>query len=148
MNITYDEVYEIAAEVAEETITKFLKNLLKLVPTAEDVVGDIKEAQYEELKQLRSKRELPEQKSKRAKIRESIKAQPMILREEEDYDEEEEDEFESIAHPGRSRLNESLEDSLSDALDEIPLENSDLYGGARSSAVDDSQVVSMNGLDM
>lgn len=147
MNITYDEVYEIAAEVAEETISKFLQNLLKLVPAAEDVVDDIKEAQYEELRQLRSKRDLPEQKSKRAKIRENIKAQPMILREDED-DEEEEDEFESIAHPGRSKLNESLEDSLSDALDEIPLENSDLYGGARSSAVDDSQVVSMNGLDM
>lgn len=46
-NITIDEVYEIAAEVAQETITKFLSNLVKLVPNAGDITEDIKQAQYD-----------------------------------------------------------------------------------------------------
>ncbi len=55
-SVTYDEVYEIAAEVCEDMITKFLKNLVKLVPVAEDVVDDIQEQQYEELKALRQEK--------------------------------------------------------------------------------------------
>ncbi len=54
--ITYDEVYEIAAEVCEEMFTKFLRNLVKLVPAGEDVVDDIQEQQYEELKALRQEK--------------------------------------------------------------------------------------------
>lgn len=54
--ITYDEVYEIAAEVCEEMFTKFLRNLVKLVPAGEEVVDDIQEQQYEELKALRQEK--------------------------------------------------------------------------------------------
>lgn len=55
-NVTIDDVYEIASEVCETMITKFLKNLVKLVPEAEDTVGEIQEQQYQELKQLRQNR--------------------------------------------------------------------------------------------
>lgn len=54
--ITYDEVYEIAAEVCEEMFTKFLRNLVKLVPASEEIVDDIQEQQYEELKALRQEK--------------------------------------------------------------------------------------------
>lgn len=140
--VTYDDVYEIAAEVAEETIKKFLQNLVKLVPAAEDVVDDIKESQYEELKRLKQAESQQEiYTSKRAKIREQARSQPIIPME----DDEEEDEFAAIAHPSKAQGTSSLK--LDEALSQIPLESSDLYGGAASSPVDDSQIVPCEGLD-
>lgn len=68
--ITYDEVYEIAAEVCEEMITKFLKNLVKLLPKGEDVVDEIQEQQYEELKAFRQEK-LRESINKRQRKQES-----------------------------------------------------------------------------
>ena len=41
--VTYDDVYQIAAEVCEDMITKFLRNLVKLVPEAEEEVEDLQE---------------------------------------------------------------------------------------------------------
>jgi DNA repair photolyase len=141
--VTYDDVYEIAAEVAEETIKKFLQNLVKLVPAAEDVVDDIKESQYEELKRLKQAESQQEvYTSKRAKIREQARSQPIIPM---DDDDEEEDEFAAIAHPSKAQNVSSLK--LDEALSQIPLESSDLYGGAASSPVDDSQIVPCEGLD-
>lgn len=141
--VTYDDVYEIAAEVAEETIKKFLQNLVKLVPAAEDVVDDIKESQYEELKRLKQAESQQEvYTSKRAKIREQARSQPIIPVNDED---EEEDEFAAIAHPSKAQGTSSLK--LDEALSQIPLESSDLYGGAASSPVDDSQIVPCEGLD-
>ena len=138
--VTYDDVYEIAAEVAEETIKKFLQNLVKLVPAAEDVVDDIKESQYEELKRLKQAESQQEvYTSKRAKIREQARSQPIIPMD------EEEDEFAAIAHPSKAQGTSSLK--LDEALSQIPLESSDLYGGAASSPIDDSQIVPCEGLD-
>jgi hypothetical protein len=140
--VTYDDVYEIAAEVAEETIKKFLQNLVKLVPAAEDVVDNIKESQYEELKRLKQAESQQEvYTSKRAKIREQARSQPIIPMD----DDEEEDEFAAIAHPSKAQGTSSLK--LDEALSQIPLESSDLYGGAASSPVDDSQIVPCEGLD-
>lgn len=140
--VTYDDVYEIAAEVAEETIKKFLQNLVKLVPAAEDVVDDIKESQYEELKRLKQAESQQEvYTSKRAKIREQARSQPIIPMD----DDEEEDEFAAIAHPSKVQGTSSLK--LDEALSQIPLESSDLYSGAASSPVDDSQIVPCEGLD-
>ena len=140
--VTYDDVYEIAAEVAEEPIKKFLQNLVKLVPAAEDVVDDIKESQYEELKRLKQAESQQEvYTSKRAKIREQARSQPIIPMD----DDEEEDEFAAIAHPSNAQGTSSFK--LDEALSQIPLESSDLYGGAASSPVDDSQIVPCEGLD-
>ena len=140
--VTYDDIYEIAAEVAEETIKKFLQNLVKLVPAAEDVVDDIKESQYEELKRLKQAESQQEvYTSKRAKIREQARSQPIIPMD----DDEEEDEFVAIAHPSKAQGTSSLK--LDEALSQIPLESSDLYGGAASSPVNDSQIVPCEGLD-
>lgn len=54
--LTVDDVYDIAAEVCEEMITKFLANLVKLVPNVDTVVEDIQEQQYQELRQLRQQK--------------------------------------------------------------------------------------------
>lgn len=93
--ITYDDVYEIAAEVAEETLTKFLKNLIKLIPSAQETVEDIRETQQQELRELRAL------KKKGKGLRESY--QPPKYEEEEEYysgdSDEEDEEFEEIAHP-------------------------------------------------
>ena len=41
--LTEEDVYEIAAEVAQEMITKFLSNLKGLIPDPEDVADEIQE---------------------------------------------------------------------------------------------------------
>lgn len=86
-NLTYQDVYEIASEVAEETITKFLQNLVKLVPAAQDIQEGIQERQFEALRKNK----------KRKPVQESF-----------DYpeDDEDSDEFEQIAHP--KRMQESV----------------------------------------
>lgn len=150
--VTFDDVYEIAAEVAEETIKKFLTNLVKLVPAAEDVVSEIKEEQYEELRQLRQGKLQETRVSKRAPVTAAKKSSAPIIPTEEDDEEEEDfyaqqdDEFAQIAHPvTNSTANAGVD--IDEALSQITLEKSDLFGAAANSAVDDACVVPMQGLD-
>lgn len=148
--VTFDDVYEIAAEVAEETIKKFLTNLVKLVPAAEDVVSEIKEEQYEELRQLRQGKLQETRVSKRAPVATAKKSSaPIIPTEEEDEEDfyaQQDDEFAQIAHPvTNSAANTGVD--IDEALSQITLEKSDLFGAAANSAVDDACVVPMQGLD-
>lgn len=149
-NITYEEVYEIAAEVAEETVKKFLKNLVKLVPIGEDVAEDLREQQYKELKQLRKNRMTEQKIQSPVPIRNVAKQQnsaPIIpMDDDEQFYEDSDDEFANIAHPTQSAADPSL--GIDDALSQIPLERSDLFGEAANSAVDNSSIVPMNGLDV
>lgn len=149
--VTFDDVYEIAAEVAEETIKKFLTNLVKLVPAAEDVVSEIKEEQYEELRQLRQGKLQETRVSKRAPVTAAKKSSaPIIPTEEEDEEDfyaQQDDEFAQIAHPvTNSTANAGVD--IDEALSQITLEKSDLFGAAANSAVDDACVVPMQGLDV
>ena len=92
--ITYDEVYEIAAEVCEEMFTKFLRNLVKLVPAGEEVVDDIQEQQYEELKALR------QEKLKESVNKEFTKpARPKPVSQSDDFGLLGGNDFAAIAHP-------------------------------------------------
>lgn len=148
--VTFDDVYEIAAEVAEETIKKFLTNLVKLVPAAEDVVSEIKEEQYEELRQLRQGKLQETRVSKRAPVTAAKKSSAPIIPTEEDDEEDfyaqQDDEFAQIAHPvTNSTANTGVD--IDEALSQITLEKSDLFGAAANSAVDDACVVPMQGLD-
>ena len=148
--VTFDDVYEIAAEVAEETIKKFLTNLVKLVPAAEDVVSEIKEEQYEELRQLRQGKLQETRVSKRAPVATAKKSSAPIIPTEEDDEEDfysqQDDEFAQIAHPvTNSTANTGVD--IDEALSQITLEKSDLFGAAANSAVDDACVVPMQGLD-
>ena len=148
--VTFDDVYEIAAEVAEETIKKFLTNLVKLVPAAEDVVSEIKEEQYEELRQLRQGKLQETRVSKRAPVTAAKKSSAPIIPTEEDDEEDfysqQDDEFAQIAHPvTNSAANTGVD--IDEALSQITLEKSDLFGAAANSAVDDACVVPMQGLD-
>ena len=149
-NITYEEVYEIAAEVAEETVKKFLKNLVKLVPIGEDVAEDLREQQYKELKQLRKNRMTEQKIQSPVPIRNVAKQQdsaPIIpMDDDEQFYEDSDDECANIAHPTQSAADPSL--GIDDALSQIPLERSDLFGEAANSAVDNSSIVPMNGLDV
>ena len=148
--VTFDDVYEIAAEVAEETIKKFLTNLVKLVPAAEDVVSEIKEEQYEELRQLRQGKLQETRVSKRAPVTAAKKSSaPIIPTEEEDEEDfyaQQDDEFAQIAHPVTNSATNTGVD-IDEALSQITLEKSDLFGAAANSAVDDACVVPMQGLD-
>lgn len=148
--VTFDDVYEIAAEVAEETIKKFLTNLVKLVPAAEDVVSEIKEEQYEELRQLRQGKLQETRVSKRAPVTAAKKSSaPIIPTEEEDEEDfyaQQDDDFAQIAHPvTNSAANAGVD--IDEALSQITLEKSDLFGAAANSAVDNACVVPMQGLD-
>lgn len=148
--VTFDDVYEIAAEVAEETIKKFLTNLVKLVPAAEDVVSEIKEEQYEELRQLRQGKLQETRVSKRAPVATAKKSSAPIIPTEEDDEEDfyaqQDDEFAQIAHPvTNSTANAGVD--IDEALSQITLEKSDLFGAAANSAVDDACIVPMQGLD-
>lgn len=148
--VTFDDVYEIAAEVAEETIKKFLTNLVKLVPAAEDVVSEIKEEQYEELRQLRQGKLQEARVSKRAPVTAAKKSSAPIIptedEEEEDFYAQQDDEFAQIAHPVTNSVANAGVD-IDDALSQITLEKSDLFGAAANSAVDDACVIPMQGLD-
>lgn len=124
-SVTIDDVYEIAAEVAEETITRFLQNLVKLVPVAEDTIDTIRQSQYDELKNYRqSKPSLRESTNDRAL---SSSARPIVPVEDTDM------EFAAIAHPGRP---DGKEADVMSVLNEIPLENSELATSALNSPCD------------
>ena len=76
--ITIDDVYDIAAEVCEEMIGKFLSNLVKLVPTGEDIVEDIKEDQWRSLRSGRmpsTPRDDPEMAAIKQQVQKSVAAQ-------------------------------------------------------------------------
>lgn len=76
--ITIDDVYDIAAEVCEEMIGKFLSNLVKLVPTGEDIVEDIKEDQWRSLRSGRmpsTPRDDPEMVAIKQQVQKSVAAQ-------------------------------------------------------------------------
>lgn len=126
--LTYDDVVQIATEIAEQTVKTFLKNLIKLVPTAEETEDAIRTAQYKELQALRSG---AKPKAAKAATRAPEISAPII-----DLEEDvEEDEFAAIAHPERAnKLNEAY--NMDDALSQIPLERSDLFGEAAQSPVD------------
>lgn len=126
--ITIDDVYEIAAEVAEETVIKFLKNLVKLVPTADEVVDSIKDAQYEELQNYRKGAGA----ATVARVQEAVSRKKPIITAE-DLAEDVDNEFASIAHPAQAN---SAELDVDDALSQIPLDTSDLFGQAMNSPVD------------
>lgn len=126
--ITYDDVYEIAAEVAEETITKFLQNLIKLVPAAEDVVDDIKEQQYAELRALK-------QNKTSAFSNTDFGANNFVEQQNEDF----------AAIAGKSSLKESL--NIDSALSQIPLEKTDLLSQASNSAVENT-IIPQSGLEV
>lgn len=129
-NITYDDVYEIASEVAEETITKFLQNLVKLVPGSDEVLDDIKNRQYQELKKLKQKRssiiEEPEEEDSVGDF------------EPESFEEQRDKEFAQIAH-GKSSLKENV-NNFDSILSQVPLEGSDLANLAQNSPVEDSTI--------
>lgn len=149
--VTFDDVYEIAAEVAEETVKRFLSNLVKLVPQAEAVVDDIREEQYEELRQLRQGK-LQEQRIARpipnrnaTPARRSDPIIPMNESSDDSFYDDADDEFAQIAHPVTNNVSNPL--NIDDALSQIPLEKSDLFGAAANSDVVDDAVVPMEGLD-
>lgn len=132
--ITIDDIYDIAAEVAEETVKKFLTNLVKLVPTAESVVDSIKDSQYEELQNYRRS---PMQESTKPVIETSpintaARAKRPVISVD-DLIDSGSDDFASIAHPQKASNNSF---DIDDALTQIPLEKSDLFGQAVSSPVD------------
>lgn len=124
--ITYDDVYDIAAEVAEETITRFLQNLVKLVPQAEDIVDDIQANQYEELQELRELRAMKQRGEFTGHSKTSQRFTEQRARDEE---------FAQIARSSKAASNNLDVDA---ALAEIPLEASDLFGAASSSPVDNN----------
>lgn len=109
-SVTYDEVYEIAAEVCEDMITKFLKNLVKLVPVAEDVVDDIQEQQYEELKALR------QEKLRRQGAGNQLKESAAPQIKEDDFGLLGGDDFNAISHPD-SVVEEGEDSSWADKND-------------------------------
>ena len=95
MGLTYQDVYDIAAEVSQETVKKFLSNLVKLVPDAESVVSDIQEQQF---RNRNNRANTPRPQIRKPAYQQSV-AEPV---EDQDYyigDETEEDEFANIAHP-------------------------------------------------
>lgn len=51
--LTEEDVYEIAAEVAQEMITKFLSNLKGLIPDPEDVADEIQENYRREFREFK-----------------------------------------------------------------------------------------------
>ena len=135
-NVTIDEVYEIAAEVAQETITKFLSNLVKLVPNSSDITEDIKQAQYDAYRA--SKKKVNERMSKpSSKARREWDEEIEEDADEDDYmrrvyeegqspDEEEEDpteaEFDAVA--GKGKKSKTINDIFPDDFEaEIGLQD-------------------------
>ena len=146
--VTFDDVYEIAAEVAEETVKKFLTNLVKLVPQAADVVDEIRDEQYEELRSLRQGK-LQENRRQPVPQRRPVRQQEAIIPVDDNDDafyDDAEDEFAAIAHPATSAQTDPDLD-VDTALSQITLEKSDLFGEAAHSEVIDNAVVPMGNLE-
>lgn len=131
--ITYEDIYEIAAEVAEETITKFLQNLVKLIPSSEDIIDDIKYKQREELKLLKQHQNSSDDYAQGDNYDFGPKS----------FVEQQNEDFANIAG---KRLNESSKLDVDSALSQIPLENSNLFEQAASSDVDNSKIIAQAGV--
>lgn len=124
--LSYEDVYEIAAEVAQETITKFLQNLVKLVPNSEDVVNDIQEQQFRNLRNMRAQQTQytpPQQNSiyRQTPMNESISS-PIT------ETNEVRDDFDEIAHPGS---NAEVNKGIFDVLNQIPGDDSGIMQAIR-----------------
>lgn len=145
--LTIDDVYEIASEVAENTVKTFLSNLVKLVPSAEATVDAIRDAQYRELKKLKKSKnvsyddyedeseeedyeDFEEEEAPTKKLKESAKRNPVSLKDLVDDDAD----FAAIAHPATA--NESPEMNIDAALSQITLERSDLFEAAATSEIE------------
>lgn len=115
--LSYEDVYEIAAEVAEDTITKFLKNLVKLVPKSEEVVDEIQERQFRDLRNMRSQNSnftqtpITTQQNLQESFTPNIPEEP------------EQDDFDAIAHP---QSNTATDKSIFDMLSQLPGNDADM----------------------
>lgn len=133
--VTYDDVYQIAAEVCEDMITKFLRNLVKLVPDAEEEVDDLQESQYRELQEYRaqvgkSKKQMKEDLVYGKKPTKSVDYAP-----DEIVEENADDEFAKIAHPETDGENwNPMMGTEDDILNQIPLKTGNLVEAQMNAA--------------
>ena len=132
-NVTIDDVYDIATEVCEEMITKFLQNLVQLVPTAEDTMDAIEEEHYRAHRAMREGRSpAPVQKRRTVAPLTIPKEEEEEVYEEEE--EEEEDEIAALAHPKTDKLQESfLNDTF---INSLPTECDGLPGAEQGIGID------------
>lgn len=126
--VTYDDVYQIAAEVCEDMITKFLRNLVKLVPEAEEEVEDLQESQYRELQELRAQAGRDKRAMKEALVYPNKKqAKSVDYAPDEIVEESADDEFAKIAHPEADGENwNPMMGTEDDVLSQIPLQTGNL----------------------
>lgn len=124
--VTVDEAYEIASEVAQKTITKFLTNLVRLVPDAEDMVDDIKAEQWRAYRESKSGRPASKKRVREQSWDETVEDN----QEEDDYmrkvyeegrksdaddADDTDDVFEEVAHGGKKHvrnMNEIFPDDM------------------------------------
>ena len=129
-NVTIDDVYDISTEVCEEMITKFLQNLVRLVPTAEDTIDAIEEEHYRAHRAMREGRANPAPKRRTVT--------PLTIPKEEDEEvyeeEEEEDEIAALAHPKTDKLQESFLND--DFISSLPTECDTLPGAEQGIGID------------
>lgn len=132
-NVTIDDVYDIATEVCEEMITKFLQNLVQLVPTAEDTIDAIEEEHYRAHRAMREGRANPAPKRRTVTPLTIPKEEDEEVYEEEE-EEEEEDEIAALAHPKTDKLQESfLNDTF---INSLPTECDGLPGAEQGIGID------------
>ena len=128
--VTYDDVYQIAAEVCEDMITKFLRNLVKLVPEAEEEVEDLQESQYRELQELRAQTGRDKRAMKEALVYPDKKQSKSVdYAPDEIVEENVDDEFAKIAHPetaGDGADWNPMMGTEDDVLSQIPLQTGNL----------------------
>lgn len=118
MDVSINDVYEIAAEVCQEQLSTFLTNLVKLLPTAEETLDALEEKHFEERK---SKRMV---ETKPRTVADTISIPPEV-----EEEEEEEDEFYKIAHPDEDKEAKAFLDD--DFLNQLPTENAGLPGAEK-----------------
>lgn len=126
--VTYDDVYQIAAEVCEDMITKFLRNLVKLVPDAEEEVEDLQESQYQELQAYRAQAGRDKRAMKEALVYPKKQTKSVDYAPDEIVEENVDDEFAKIAHPeseGAEGWNPMM-GTEDDVLSQIPLQTGNL----------------------
>lgn len=124
--LSYEDVYEIAAEVAQETITKFLQNLVKLVPNSEDVVNDIQEQQFRNLRNMRAQQTQYTSQPQNPVYRQTHMNESISSPITETNDVR--DDFDEIAHPGS---NAEVNKGIFDVLNQIPGDDSGIMQAIR-----------------
>ena len=132
-NVTIDDVYDISTEVCEEMITKFLQNLVRLVPTAEDTIDAIEEEHYRDHRAMREGRANPASKRRAVTPLTIPKEEDEEVYEEEE-EEEEEDEIAALAHPKTDKLQESFLND--DFISSLPTECDTLPGAEQGIGID------------